>query len=786
MKFSSKTPIIIKAAVALILLLSAGVSAVHSTSTSFSTNSGGVATMFYYADQPYMTVTVTPSSLITGQQSLAGNLFATLELADEGVSTVVGEAQLPVISRFLEVPWGADPQVIIESVDWQMTSLKALHLPSSVLPVQPPLVKIEGATVPFTQESSFYSQDMFVPSTIAQISVIGQLRGRTMAFLQISPVQYNPVSGDIRIMKRCDIRIDLPNSDFARTESQIERYTTESFEQLFQTSFVNYGALKEMEHPGVRDEEGYLIIVHDSFYDAIEPFANWKTSLGFETTVTKTSEIAGSPTKEQIKDYLVNAYTSWPIPPSYVLLVGDVAQIPTWTGTETGTCTDLYYATMDQGNYFADFVISRFPAATVDQVNAMVEKTMFYEAGVFPNESWIKKAAFLASTDNHGVSEGTHNFVIETYLEPRNYTCDRLYSYSGATSQQVTNALNDGRSLCIYSGHGSTTSWADGPPYSQSNVNSLVNDGMYPLVCSHACLTNQFTVSECFGETWVRAPNKAGVAFWGATDYSYWDEDDILERRMFKAWWEDNLETIGGMTNMALYYLYEYYGGSGLTKYYFEEYNVLGDSSVKIWNGETNINTPPSTPDTPSGPAEGQIGVGYTFTTSSNDAQNDQVYYMVSWGDEMTNWLGPYPSGQTIAFNHTWTNVGEYSIRIMAKDMEGLQSDWSEAANISINALPVIEIGEITASFGAVTAEIKNVGAGAATEVNWSIAVQGSLVLLGRTTTGSFDKILPGFAPKAKTGFVFGLGGIDIIVTVGEQEKTASGLLLGPFLLNVD
>ena len=110
---------------------------------------------------------------------------------------------------------------------------------------------------------------------------------------------------------------------------------------------------------------------------------------------------------------------------------------------------------------------------------------------------------------------------------------------------------------------------------------------MYPFVCSHACLTNQFTESECFGETWVRAPHKGGIAFWGATTYSYWDEDDILERSMFKAWWEDNLETIGGMTNMGLYYLYQYYSGGGMTKYYFEEYNVLGDSSVKIWRGQT-------------------------------------------------------------------------------------------------------------------------------------------------------------------------------------------------------
>jgi hypothetical protein len=586
-------------------------------------------------------------------------------------------------------------------------------------------------------------------------------------------------------MTRCDLRINLPGSDLVQTAEKIDRYTTPSFEQLFQTSFINYGSLPGSGRIQPK-QEGYLVIVADAFYDAIQPFVAWKDSKGFDITVTKTSEIPSGPTKENIKAYIVSAYNNWPIPPAYILLVGDVAQIPTWTGSETGTCTDLYYVTIDEGNYFADVIISRFPAATAEQVTTMVDKTVYYEQGSFPNETWIKKAVFMASNDNYAVSEGTHNFVIDTYLVPHNYTCDKLYCHTyQATTAQVSAALNDGRSLAVYSGHGSTTSWGDGPPFSQANVNALTNDGMYPFVCSHSCLTNQFTQSECFGETWLRAPNKGGLAFWGATTYSYWDEDDILERRMFKAWWDDNIETIGGMTNMALFYLYQYYSGGGSSQYYFEEYNVLGDSSVKIWRGEPNTNTPPDTPDKPTGPAMGEIGIEYTFTTSTTDPQDNEVYYMVSWGDMLGDWLGPYSSGQTIGFMHTWAVVGNYSITVKAKDSEGLESDWSEASSITILTVPRIEIGEITGGFGSVTAEIKNVGAAEASNVAWSISLDGGLVLLGRETTGTFTKIMPGFAPKAKTSFVFGFGSVDIIVTAGEVEKTATALLFGPFFLNV-
>ncbi len=783
MKQGTKKNMCIQAAVALILLVSTGVSAVHPTIESFSTSSDGVTSTFHFTDQPFITVSITPQPLTYGQRLFAGQEYATVELPGEGISTVVGQAKLPMISRFLEVPYGAVPSLVVESVTWETTSLDALQLPSWVIPVQDSLVKTEGATVPFTIDDRFYAQDSFLPSSFVEVSMIGELRGRNIAFLSVSPVQYNPSSGKLRIMTRCDVRIELPGSDLVKTAEQIDRYTTSSFKQLFSTSFVNYGALQGAKQNGLR-KEGYLIIVHDSFVDAIGPFADWKDSLGFETTVTKTSEIPGGVTKEKIKSYIVDAYNNWTTPPAYVLLVGDVAQIPTWTGTQSSSCTDLYYATIDQGNYFADLIVSRFPAATVEHVTIMVDKTMYYEVGVFPDESWIKKAAFIASSDAGGMAEGTHNYVIDNYLTPNNYTCNKIYQSQGGSTSDITNALNDGRSLCVYSGHGYSGGWGC-VPFDQSNVQNLQNYYMYPFVCSHACSTNPFNQGECFGETWLRTENKGGLAFWGASASTYWDEDDILEKRMFKAWWEDNLEMIGGMTNKGLLYLYEYYGGAGLTKYYFEAYNVLGDSSVKLWNGQTNINTPPNIPEKPLGPTTGEIGVEYSFTFRTTDAQNNDVYYMVYWGDEMTGWLGPYESGASIALNHSWTVVGDYSIKVKAKDTDDLESDWSEGASIYIDALPCIEIGEIAAGVGSVTAEIKNTGAGAASNVNWSIAIQGNLILLGRYSSGSFAKIMPGFAPKAKTGFVFGVGSVEIRVTVGELEKTATALLIGPFFLRV-
>jgi len=783
MKWITMKKIIIQAAIVLLLLFSTGVSAVHQPDHSTTTVANGFITTYYEAETPYMTLSVTPPSVVFDQRALEGRSFATVTMSDEGVSTALGEAQLPMISRFIEIPQGAFPELVVESVTWETTSLAAHHVPSKIIPVQPSLMKMEGASVEFTMDDTYYDMNTLIPNTFAQISPVGEIRDRTIAFLRISPVQYNPSTGELRIMTHCDLRIVLPGSDLEQTAKNIDRYTSVSFEDMFRTSFINYGAFHGSTPFGPKDE-GYLIIVYDSFSSAIQPFATWKESLGFDVTITTTSSIPGGPTKENIKAYIVNAYNTWPVPPAYVLLVGDVAQIPTWTGTDTGTCTDLYYGTIDGGNYFADVIVSRFSAATADQVTTMVDKTLFYEQGGFTNESWLKKAVFMASNDNYAVSEGTHNYVINTYLIPHDYTCDKLYSHTySATTAQVSAAINNGRLLAIYSGHGSETSWADGPPFSQSNVNSLTNDEMYPFVCSHACLTNQFSVGECFGETWLRASHKGGVAFWGATDYSYWDEDDILERNMFKAWWDDNIETIGGMTNMGLQYLYQYYSGGGMSLYYFEEYNVLGDSSVKVWRESPNPDLPPATPNAPTGPTTGLMNIQYTFTATTVDPEDDNISFLFDWGDGNTSgWVGPYPSGGTGSASHRWAALGTYEVKVKAKDDSvGRESGWSPAFTFTIVEAPILKIDWIAGGVFSVKTLIKNNGGVPAHNITWSITLDGG-AFIGKETTGQIDTLAPGEGLTVKSKFVLGFGATMVTVrtTIPESTdvKTQTGTLL--------
>jgi len=97
------------------------------------------------------------------------------------------------------------------------------------------------------------------------------------------------------------------------------------------------------------------------------------------------------------------------------------------------------------------------------------------------------------------------------------------------------------------------------------------------------------------------------------------------------------------------------------------------------------INLPPLKPQTPSGEANGKINVEYTYASKTTDPDGDQVYYNWSWGDgTYSGWMGPYASGANESTKHKWSTKGLYSIKVKAKDIHGIESNWSDPLPIKM------------------------------------------------------------------------------------------------------
>jgi hypothetical protein len=103
------------------------------------------------------------------------------------------------------------------------------------------------------------------------------------------------------------------------------------------------------------------------------------------------------------------------------------------------------------------------------------------------------------------------------------------------------------------------------------------------------------------------------------------------------------------------------------------------------YSGLANLVQQPEKPEKPTGALNGEIRTEYTYSSSTSDPQDDQLYYIFDWGDSTdSGWIGPYESGENANTSHSWAKKGNYNIKVKAKDIEGHQSDWSDPLAVAM------------------------------------------------------------------------------------------------------
>lgn len=207
---------------------------------------------------------------------------------------------------------------------------------------------------------------------------------------------------------------------------------------------------------------------------------------------------------------------------------------------------------------------------------------------------------------------------------------------------------------------------------------------------------------------------------------------------------------------------FSYQDGAG-PRYFDQAMDLAGVGSM-----------PPVKPQWIDGPTEGVVDVEYTFCTSTTDPEGDQVYYMWDWGDgTTTDWLGPFDSGATACASHAWTEVGNCSITVKAKDSHDKESEWSDPLVIHIIDGPILEMGNITGRLFKVSTVIRNIGDVDATMVDWSITLDGGIILRGKETTGDILVLPAGEEATISSDLIFGFGKTVITATAECAEGSS-------------
>lgn len=500
-----------------------------------------------------------------------GETFTKISLPGCGYIRSVGKPLLPVLRRLIEIPQGTEP-----GLETEILLKEELRISSPILPAQLPVTKSSITQSQFFFDRQFYTTSSWFPEEVSRIEKVGVMRKRRIALIRVCPVRYLPDEGKIAVIHRLKILIKFGEAKSGAPSEEVTHYSSLPFERLMRARVDNFRYSGELN-----SEIEYLIIVGDDFADQLTPFVQWKRSKGFHTTLVKLSDISPRPTTEEIKAWIENAYKNWKIPPSYVLLVGDVDRLPAWTGEHSGLPTDLYYSTVDGEDIFPDLLLGRLSVETPQQTSAIIGKIVEYEKSDWEiMDEWLEKSYFIASTDPHFhlVAESTHTYCMRIARE-NGMICDSLWGfYDSGTPIDI--AFNEGRSIVVYSGHGYRGGWL-GPQFTIPDVEALKNVDKYPLVLSHACWTGDYS-SNCLGEALIRGTDYGAVAFLGSSGPTFWDEDDIFQRSIFDALFSDSLTALSAFTEYAKSTLLNM-DDSLYAYYYYEVYNLLGDPSLDIY-----------------------------------------------------------------------------------------------------------------------------------------------------------------------------------------------------------
>ncbi len=524
-------------------------------------------------------------------------------------SNEVGTPELPMLNRLFEIPYGASVRVELVSVESRDIELGSYGITHRLMPAQPSMPKsADPASWPFVYDPASYAVERVVRELVAT-QQLGRLRAVDLGRVEVSPVEYFPTENRIRVHEALEFRLVFAGGDPAAGAALKAKTHSPFFEPLY-GQVAGYRSEHENHPDLVRDVVTLVVVTAPEFEAQLGEFVGWKTERGFHTilAVRGTPEVGSS--KEEIQSYLHDLYNNGTpeLPsPSFVIFVGDVAQMPTFT--LSGDATDRPYCDVG-GDLCPDMYYGRLSATNPTQLQAILDKTLMYDRFEMPDPSYMGEVVMIAGMDGSFGSvwaNGQINYGTTYYFNESHgiYSYTYLYPESGSHAADIIQNVSDGVGYINYTAHGSTTSWSN-PYFGQSDINGLQNAGEYCLAVGNCCLTSSYDIGECFAETWLRAANKGAIGYIGGSNSTYWDEDywwgvgygtivanptyETHEMGAYDGLFHDHGEAMDQwyVTNDAIIFagnLAVMEAGSGLTTYYWNIYNLIGDPTLSTYLG---------------------------------------------------------------------------------------------------------------------------------------------------------------------------------------------------------
>ena len=540
---------------------------------------------------------------------------------------MAGAPGLPVLPLVLEIP-----------IDRTATGIEMIAVEDEIaargIDVAPAGMPAHGEmTFPVpARRADLYASTTPIPAAHARIVHEGFARAHRLVTVELAPLHWTPVTGELRLATAIHFRLRLaPAAD----RPLVQRRFVAEAEDRFASTLDR--ALGRPPRPAARrpppagatpfaptfppSTDGspveYVILTNEAMRPEFEDLADWKTRKGHAAAVVTIEWVAdnypnGADRAEKLRFFLQDAYQNWGT--LWLLVGGDTEVIPARYATSILFSTpddpeyiptDLYYACLD-GNWNADkddrlgeaiednadflpeLFVGRAPVANVQEAANFVAKELAHERTPPVTDLYPSSIVFLAEhlgfMDGAEIAEEAFTRVHPWMRRVRMYENSAAYPGSVPLNREAAiDSVNSGFGWVHHLGHGfrNTMSVGDGTitnPDADGFVNGNRQSFIFAINCSSASID-----FNSVGERWLKNPNGGAVGYVGTTRLAYPQVSRRYQNEFYDLAFADSIGTAGECLFMSRL---PFVGGSQTEnpdRYTQFALILLGDPELPLW-----------------------------------------------------------------------------------------------------------------------------------------------------------------------------------------------------------
>ncbi|MCK4413208.1 MAG: T9SS type A sorting domain-containing protein [Candidatus Eisenbacteria sp.] len=520
-----------------------------------------------------------------------------------------GHPMLPVRQIKIALPSG------LVATGVRVLAVERVELPGRFLvyPAQPARAGSDPSAKPFVDPiADIYASSEVYPSAVVSFVHQTDLAGQGIAVLDVTPLQYVPVTGRLSMTTSLTIGIEhetghlygdyLPQNAApklrARYEERIAQMVVNPEDVIVASAPLMRGTR------GVDPGQYDLVIITDPYLEwAFEPLVEWKTKKGVPTKVVTTSWIyytggyPGPEQTDQIRQFVEDAHATWGA--TFFLLGGNQYKVPVnYWDTPTGMNPpvlpeDVYYADYDD-DWTLEVNVGRWPIGYSSEVTAHVNKVLTYEKTPPLTDYAARLGLFGFDLDASTHGEECKEYIDSQYI-PGHMDVVKIYdSHDGNHADSAIVAIDSGLHLINHIDHCNTVGLGMGSvnhgwSITGADVLNFVNGDRQCIIYSTGCYVGAFDNIDCISTDFVNEFDNGAIAFICNTRYGWFNPGlcTTLSNLWDRRFW-------GQLFNQEKYTLGECFSDhkdvvfltSNTHRYIYKELTLFGDPELPLWTDD--------------------------------------------------------------------------------------------------------------------------------------------------------------------------------------------------------